>query len=57
MRFILIIIRVTFLHIILTNANEKYNLNDVENDCQCVPKEMCLDNDTKINGEDNLDIR
>lgn len=45
------------LHTIRPISNIKYNFNDIENGCRCVPKEMCLDNDTTINGEGILDIR
>lgn len=54
---LLIFVLSTSLYKIHAFSNAKYNFNEIENGCRCVRKEMCLDNDTTINGVGLLDIR
>lgn len=38
----------------ISNVKQYYMIED---DCKCVPKALCLDNESKVNGEGVLDVR
>lgn len=57
MSFLFLFLLVSFHEDVHAFRNVKFDINEIDNDCTCVPKEMCLDNDATINGEGLLDIR